>query len=58
MSRTIYLAGPYVARETLAGYGAELETIGCRFRARWCDGTHPVGPHGACVEASPEDRQR
>lgn len=47
----IYLAGPYAARTTLAGYAEELRSIGITVTSTWLDETHDInaGTEGAAT---------
>ena len=47
----VYLAGPYGARETIAGYRDELNTIGIEVTATWLTETHEIadGTTGAAT---------
>ena len=43
MTLTVYLAGPYAARDQLRGYAEELRRIGYRIGTRWLEETHEIG---------------
>lgn len=53
----IYLAGPYAAREKIAAYARELETIGFTVTSSWLAETHEIseGTTGAAVAISDEE---
>jgi nucleoside 2-deoxyribosyltransferase len=40
----VYLAGPYVARDTLRTYAGELATMGWDIQCRWLDETVDITP--------------
>ena len=43
-SLTVYLAGPYAARDLLGQYARELEQIGYRVGTRWLSEDHSITP--------------
>lgn len=51
MSLTVYMAGPYAARDLLGTYARELERVGYRVGTRWLREDHSITPEneGAAV---------
>lgn len=56
MTLTVYLAGPYAARDKLALYADELQQVGYRIACRWLDETHEIhsGTAGAAADLADE----
>lgn len=55
MTLAVYLAAPYVAREEVAHYAAELASVGFRITSRWLAETHEIGEGtaGAATDLAP-----
>jgi nucleoside 2-deoxyribosyltransferase len=53
---TVYLAGPYAARDLLGRYARELEQIGYHVGTRWLAEDHSITPgtEGAAVDLADE----
>lgn len=55
---SVYLAGPYAARDRLAEYGEQLTRVGYILKARWLTRDAETQPEGAATEAPLDDRRR